>query len=72
MLTLRSCPEDFRLAQSIGLCPGANATFSLVFFEGRFVVVGGTARDPFPPSEARPVMPVPRSLLDGIGGGGIS
>lgn len=45
--TRRSCPDDFRLAQSNGLRPGARATFPLFLdgFGGRFVVVGGTARE---------------------------
>lgn len=68
VLTLRSAPEALRLAQSIGLCPGANATFSR-FFDGgvgRLVVVGGTARDP---GAARAA---PGSRLAGMAGGGIN
>lgn len=66
-LTLKSWPEVLRLAQSIGLCPGANATFSRFFVAGFLVVVKGTARDP-----GVFVRGGLRRRFVGIGGGGIN
>ena len=42
--TLRSWPDDFRLAQSSGPYPGASATFLEGFF-GRSVVAIGASKD---------------------------
>jgi len=79
--TLRSCPEDFKAAQSKGLCPGASATFSRFLdfvtpsWVGGFVVVGGTAKDEDEAgtdNDSAGDEPTPGTRDAGKGGGGMS
>jgi hypothetical protein len=71
--TRRSVPDDFKAAQSRGLCPGARATFSrfLEGFWGRCVVVVGTRREDEAEDEDLFETPGVRRARDGTGGGGI-
>lgn len=75
-LTLKSFPDDFKLAQSRGLCPGVRATFAR-FLPGFFVVVVGgaseeTAEEGTASEEDNDEVPGCRFARPGSGGGGIN
>ena len=69
--TRRSCPDDFKLAQSNGPHPGASATF-LEGFLGRSIVAIGTSKDEDAIWGFARGMPGCRLAKLGSGGGGIN
>ena len=71
LITLKSFPEDFKFAQSKGLCPGARATFWRFFCAGLrvgFLVVVDGGSSPPPDGDGAPSG---LRIGAGTGGGGI-